>query len=61
MPTGMGATDPKLVKESRKLKKEKHCTILNLEQNEKKIASKLKNRILNKKWKKKKVHSGKHV
>ena len=45
MPTSMGAIDPKLVKESRKLKNEKHCTVLNLEQNDKKIAYELKNRI----------------
>ena len=28
MPTGMGVIDPKFVKEGRKLKKTKHCTIL---------------------------------
>ena len=28
MPIGMGATDPNFVKGGRKLKKEKHCTIL---------------------------------
>ena len=28
MPTGMGVANPKFVKGGRKLKKEKHCTIL---------------------------------
>ena len=43
MATGMGATDPKLVKGGRKLKKEKLCTISNLEQNNRKIAFELRN------------------
>ena len=41
MPTGMGVVDPKLVRGGRKLKRVKHCTIPNLEQNDKKRASEL--------------------
>ena len=40
MPTGMGDVDLNLAKGGRKLKNVKHCTIPNLEQNEKKRASK---------------------
>ena len=43
MSTGMGVADPKFVKGSRKLKKAKHCTIPNLEQNDRKIDSELRN------------------
>ena len=42
MSTGIGATGPKLAKGGRKLKKAKHCTILNLQQNDRKIDSALK-------------------
>ena len=50
----MRATDPKLVKGCRKLKKGKHCTTLNLEQNDRKRASKLKKLKLKQKVEKEK-------
>ena len=50
----MGAIDPKLIKGGRKLKKAKHCTIPNLEQNNRKIDYELRNRNGNKKVEKEK-------
>ena len=43
MSTGMGATDLKLVKGGRKLKKVRRCTIPKLEQNNRKVAYDLRN------------------
>ena len=54
MPTGMGPTDSKLVKGGRKLKKTKHYTTLNLEQNDRKRTSKLEKLKLKQKVEKEK-------
>ena len=58
MPTGMGVADPKLAKGGRELKKTKHCTILNLEQNDKNRASELKRLNLKQKVEKEKAIVG---
>ena len=41
MPIGKGVADPKLLKGGKKLKRVKHCTIPNLDQNDKKRGSKV--------------------
>ena len=58
MPTSMGVVDPKLAKGGRKLKKAKHCTIPNLEQNDRKRASKLEKLNLKQKVEKDKAIVG---
>ena len=54
MPTRVGATNPNLAKGSRKLKKEKHCTIPKTLNKMKRKELLKRNIIENRKWKKKK-------
>ena len=58
MPTGMGVADPKLDKGGRKLKKTKHCSIPNLEQNDRKRAYELEKLNLKQKVEKEKAIVG---
>ena len=58
MPTSMGVADPKLAKGGKKLKKAKHCTIPNHEQNDGKRASELEKLNLKQKVEKEKATVG---
>ena len=58
MLTGMGVVDPKFAKGGRKLKKTRHCTIPNLEHNDRKRAFELEKLNLKQKVEKEKATMG---